>query len=84
MTEGDLQRTVGENLRRYRQDRGLSQEAFAELLGFHRTYVGGLERGERNLSLRSVERIAESIHLDPLDLLSDSGFPGKSQPSSLD
>ncbi len=70
VAEGDLQRTVGENLRRYRSEHGLSQEAFADMLGFHRTYVGGLERGERNLSLRSVERLAESIGADPLDLLS--------------
>ena len=69
MAEGDLQRAVGENLRRYRVERGLSQEQFAEILGYHRTYVGGLERGERNLSLRSVERIAEAIDVRPLDLL---------------
>jgi transcriptional regulator with XRE-family HTH domain len=67
--EGDLQRTVGRNLRRYRQARGLSQEAFADLVGVHRTYMGGLERGERNLTLRSVERIAAVIQVDPLELL---------------
>ena len=67
--EGDLQRTVGLNLRRYRQERGLSQEAFADLVGVHRTYMGGLERGERNLTLRSVERIAERLRLDVRDLL---------------
>ncbi|MBZ5735141.1 helix-turn-helix domain-containing protein [Nocardioides sp. TRM66260-LWL] len=60
---------MGENLRRYRSARGLSQEAFADLLGYHRTYVGGLERGERNLSLKSVERIAITLQLQPLDLL---------------
>jgi transcriptional regulator with XRE-family HTH domain len=67
--EGDLQRTVGRNLRAYRDARGLSQEAFADLLGVHRTYVGGVERGERNLTLRSVERIADRIGVDPLWLL---------------
>lgn len=67
--EGDLQRTIGRNLRAYRQARGLSQEAFAEILGVHRTYMGGVERGERNLTLRSVERIAERIDEDPLSLL---------------
>jgi transcriptional regulator with XRE-family HTH domain len=67
--EGDLQRIVGENLRAYRQGRGLSQEAFAETLGFHRTYMGGLERGERNLTLKSLERIAERLQVDPLSLL---------------
>lgn len=67
--EGDLQRNIGRNLRAYRQARGLSQEAFAEVLGVHRTYMGGIERGERNLTLRSLERIAARIGEDPLSLL---------------
>ena len=69
--EGDLQRTVGRNLRRYRQTRGLSQEAFADLVGVHRTYMGGLERGERNLTLRSLERLAAVIEVNPLELLQE-------------
>jgi transcriptional regulator with XRE-family HTH domain len=67
--EGDLQRALGRNLRAYRRARGLSQEAFADVLGFHRTYVGGLERGERNLSLKGLERVAERIEVDPRALL---------------
>jgi transcriptional regulator with XRE-family HTH domain len=67
--EGDLQKTVGRNLRAYRQARGLSQEAFADMVGVHRTYMGGLERGERNLTLRSVERIAQQVGIDPLALM---------------
>lgn len=67
--EGDLQRTIGENLRAYRKARGLSQEAFADVLGVHRTYLGSVERGERNLTLRSVERLAASIEEEPLTLL---------------
>jgi transcriptional regulator with XRE-family HTH domain len=67
--EGDLQRTVGRNLRTYRLARGYSQEAFADVLGVHRTYMGGLERGERNLTLKSLERIAERLNLPALELL---------------
>jgi transcriptional regulator with XRE-family HTH domain len=67
--EGELQRTVGRNLRAYREAKGLSQEGFADLLGVHRTYMGGIERGERNLTLRSLERIAERIELDPTALI---------------
>ncbi|HVQ57342.1 MAG TPA: helix-turn-helix transcriptional regulator [Solirubrobacterales bacterium] len=68
--EGNLQRTLGRNIRAYREARGLSQEAFAEMIGFHRTYVGGLERGERNLTLKNVEKIAAKLDLEPLALLS--------------
>jgi transcriptional regulator with XRE-family HTH domain len=67
--EGDLQAAVGRNLRRLRLERGLSQEAFAEVLGVHRTYMGGVERGERNLTLRSLERIAARLDVDPVMLL---------------
>lgn len=76
--EGDLQRTLGLNLREYRKRRGLSQEAFADLVGVHRTYMGGLERGERNLTLRSVERIAAQLELEPLQLLRGSVTDGAS------
>jgi transcriptional regulator with XRE-family HTH domain len=74
--EGDLQRTVGRNLRAYRLKRGLSQEAFADVVGVHRTYMGGLERGERNLTLRSLERIAERLNVPPLELLRHAEIPG--------
>jgi transcriptional regulator with XRE-family HTH domain len=67
--EGDLQVNLGNNLRAYRMARGMSQEAFADYVRFHRTYMGGLERGERNLTLKSVERIAERLGVDPLELL---------------
>jgi transcriptional regulator with XRE-family HTH domain len=69
--EGDLQRTLGRNLRAYREARGLSQEAFAEVFAFHRTHMGKLERGQANCSLKVVERLAAQIGVDPLTLLSD-------------
>jgi transcriptional regulator with XRE-family HTH domain len=71
--EGDLQRIVGRNLRRIRRERGLSQEEFADLLGVHRTYMGGVERGERNLTLRSLERLADRLKVDPRDLMAGDG-----------
>jgi transcriptional regulator with XRE-family HTH domain len=70
--EGDLQRAIGRNLKEYRLTRGLSQESFAEVLGVHRTYMGGLERGEHNLTLRSVERIAGRLEVDALGLLMEA------------
>jgi transcriptional regulator with XRE-family HTH domain len=69
----DLQRILGRNLRGFREAEALSQEAFAEVLGVHRTYMGALERGERNVSLRSVEKIAGKLKIEPLLLLSEPG-----------
>jgi len=66
---GDLQKAVGRNLRAYRLERGLSQEALAEVLGVHRTYMGGIERGERNLTLKSVEKIAEKLDVEARELM---------------
>ncbi len=71
--QGDLQRRAGRNLQAQRRARGLTQEAFADVLGVHRTYMGGLERGERNLTLKSLERIAARLGVDPIDLLRDDG-----------
>lgn len=69
--EGQLQKTVGLNLRRYRKERGLSQEAFADHVGVHRTYMGAVERGERNLTLQSLERMADILEIDPRELLAE-------------
>lgn len=68
--EGDLQKTFGRNLRAIREARGYSQEAFAsEVLGIHRTLAGAIERGERNLTFKSAERIAERAGVSAVDLL---------------
>lgn len=69
--EGALQQALGRNLRAERTRMGLSQEEMAEHLHVHRTYIGGLERGERNLTLQTVERFSAALGLHPLDLLWD-------------
>ena len=68
-TDPDLNRALAVNLRRLRTKLGLSQEQFAERCGLHRTYIGAIERGERNVTLKTLRQIAESIDLAPLDLL---------------
>ena len=71
--EGQLQQVLGRNLRRLRLERGYSQEDFAELLHVHRTYLGSVERGERNLTLRTVERLADDLGIEAVGLLVESG-----------
>jgi transcriptional regulator with XRE-family HTH domain len=77
--EGDLQRTVGRNIRAHRERLGESQDGYARSLPIHPTYLGGVERGERNLTLKSVERLAGLMGLEPLQLLipADDLTPGE-------
>lgn len=53
----------GARIRELRKEGGLSQEKLAELAELHRTYVSGVERGERNASLTSIERIANALNV---------------------
>ena len=64
--QDDLLRRFGLRLRALRKRRGLSQEAFAAECGLDRTYIGGVERGERNLALRNIEAIAKTLGAAPL------------------
>jgi transcriptional regulator with XRE-family HTH domain len=57
------------NVRRLRADRGLSQEELAEAAGVHRTYIGMLERGEKNVTIYNIERIARALSVEPFVLL---------------
>jgi transcriptional regulator with XRE-family HTH domain len=59
----------GERVRVLRQARGLSQEALALAAGLDRTYIGGVERGERNISLLNIQKIAQALNVSPADLL---------------
>jgi len=63
--EGDAQEKVGKNLRAHRESLGPSQDDFADQVGDRRTYMGALERGERDLTLWSLERIADRLGLGP-------------------
>jgi transcriptional regulator with XRE-family HTH domain len=64
-----LQAIVADNVRRRRMALGLSQEEFADVCGYHRTYIGAIERGERNITISTLEAIATALNLDVKELL---------------
>lgn len=66
---GALRAVVAANVRRLRKAKGLSQEGFAEVCGLHRTYVGAIERAERNVSLDNIERIALALGVQGWEVL---------------
>lgn len=67
-------RALGDAIRAQRAKLGVSQEDFAELCEVHRTYIGQLERGEKNVSFTNVLRVAKAFHLRPSALLARAGL----------
>ena len=67
----DVKITFGQRVRAPRKRAGLSQEQLALKCGLDRTYIGGVERGERNISIVNIEKIARAIDLSPKDLFED-------------
>lgn len=65
----DLRKVLAENIRSFRRRANMSQEDFAAICGFHRTYVGSVERGERNVSLSTLEAFAAAMNVSVPDLL---------------
>lgn len=61
------------NVRARRRNKGWSQEELAERAGLHRTYVGSAERGERNISVDNIEKLASALGCSAADLLSGKG-----------
>lgn len=61
--------TLADNIQRLRHGLGLSQEELADICGLHRTYVGSVERGERNVTLSSLELLAKALGVSVVDLL---------------
>jgi transcriptional regulator with XRE-family HTH domain len=62
----------GAAVRRLRSAQGLSQEQFADRAHVHRTFIGGIERGERNPTLTTIHRIARALGVTPSDLLTEA------------
>ena len=72
----DIAKIIGQRIRNYRTQKGLSQEKLAELAGCHPTYIGQLERGEKNATLESVEKIASAMDISLSELFDKLGKSG--------
>jgi transcriptional regulator with XRE-family HTH domain len=69
-SEADILVQFGKRVRELRKEAGFSQEGFAAECGLDRTYFGGVERGERNLALRNIHRIAKTLRISLSELMS--------------
>jgi len=67
-----LRMRLGRAVRRLRKEAGYSQESFADRCGVHRTYMGAVERGQTNISLDNIERVARGLHLTAAQLLAEA------------
>lgn len=64
----DIVKVFGDNLKKYRTQLGLSQEAFAEKCGLHRTYISAIECYRRSIALENVQRIADTLEIETYKL----------------
>lgn len=67
--KNDILKQFGNNVRRLRKNIGWSQEDLSDKSGLHRTYIGSIEKGGRNVSLINIERIAKALNVKIADLL---------------
>jgi transcriptional regulator with XRE-family HTH domain len=67
----DIKKQIGESIKAHRQKQKLSQEELADICGLHRTYIGSVERGERNISLENIVAISRALKISPSTLLKD-------------
>ncbi|MDL4841799.1 helix-turn-helix domain-containing protein [Aquibacillus rhizosphaerae] len=63
MPKTELAKVIGERLRAFRKKQGLSQEELAHLASIHPTYIGQLERGEKNVTIDTLEKITKALHI---------------------
>jgi transcriptional regulator with XRE-family HTH domain len=83
----DIRQVFGENVRRFRVQAGLSQEAVAERMGVDRAHVSSMERGQQNVTLLTLWHASQALGVKPVDLLnedfpSDNGIRGPDGSSS--
>lgn len=69
MAADDIRIIMGGILREFREEKGWSQEELGHRSGLHRNYIGGIERGERNVALINIAKLAKALEVRPRDLL---------------
>jgi transcriptional regulator with XRE-family HTH domain len=67
----DIVKVFGNNLRKYRMAQGMSQEAFADKCGMHRTYISAIECYRRSISLENIQRIADALEIEAYKLFQE-------------
>lgn len=72
MDEQTYIKALGMAVRELRKAKGFSQESFADEVGLHRTYMGAVERGEQNLTIKNVVRVARTLGIEPSTLLAEA------------
>lgn len=80
----DIVKIFGTNLKYYRQSIGLSQEAFAEKCGMHRTYISAIECFHRSISLENIQRIADALGVDTYKLFIENKISEISKTNNSD
>ncbi len=69
MSKSDYRLIIANNIKQFRENKKISQEVFADLVGFHRTYIGSIERCERNLTLSTLNTLANFMNMTIQELL---------------
>jgi len=69
MSSENILEIFGGNVQKYRKEQHISQEKLAEIAGVHRTYIGMIERAEKNVTLRNMEKIAKALNIHVTELL---------------
>jgi len=68
-SNSEILKSFGEIVRKVRKEKGISQEELAERAGLHRTYIGMIERAEKNITLINIQKIAKALDIEIKDLL---------------
>jgi len=74
----DIVKVFGSNLRKYRNQLGISQEKFAEKCGMHRTYISDIERFQRSIALENIQKIADALGIETYKLFIEENPESKS------